>query len=83
VGQLVADPAARTRQGVASLAASASREANILAYNDVFLVLSVLAATSAAWIFLHAVWLHYFPAPKAVPAPPPPGAPPPPEPVTD
>jgi MFS family permease len=83
VGQLVADPAARTRQGVASLAASASREANILAYNDVFLVLSLLAAASAVWIFLHAVWLHYFPVPKAVPAPPPPGAPPPPEPVTD
>lgn len=83
VGQLVADPAARTRQGVASLAASATREANILAYNDVFLVLAILAATSAAWIFVHAVWLHVFPAPKAVPAPPPPGAPPPPEPVTD
>ncbi|MGH8853350.1 MAG: MFS transporter [Telluria sp.] len=83
VGQLVADPAARTREGLASLAASATREANILAYNDVFLVLSVLAATSAAWIFLHAVWLHYFLAPRAVPAPPPPGAPPPPEPVTD
>jgi MFS family permease len=83
VGQLVADPAARTRQGVASLAASATREANILAYNDVFLVLSVLAATAAAWIFVHAVWLHYFPAPQPVPATPPPGAPPPPEPVTD
>ena len=83
VGQLVADPAARTRQGVASLAASATREANILAYNDVFLVLSILAATAAVWIFLHALWLHYFPAPKPVPAAPPPGAPPPPEPVTD
>ncbi|KFC68477.1 MFS transporter [Massilia sp. LC238] len=83
VGQLVADPAARTRQGVASLAASATREANILAYNDVFLVLSILAATAAVWIFVHAVWLHYFPAPKPVPAVRPPGAPPPPEPVTD
>lgn len=83
VGQLVADPAARTRQGVASLAASATREANILAYNDVFLVLSILAATAAVWIFVHAVWLHYFPAPKPVPAVQPPGAPPPPEPVTD
>ncbi|MCC2970426.1 MFS transporter [Massilia sp. IC2-476] len=83
VGQMVADPAARARQGAASLAASATREANILAYNDVFLVLSVLAAASALWIFLHAVWLHYFPALTPVPASPPPGAPPPPEPVTD
>ena len=83
VGQLLADPAARTRQGVASLAASASREANILAYNDVFLVLSILAATAAAWIFVHALWLRYFPALTPVPATRPPGAPPPPEPVTD
>jgi hypothetical protein len=83
VGQLVADPAARTRQGAASLAASATREANILAYNDVFLVLAAIAAASALWIFLHAVWLQYFAAPKPVPAAPAPGAPPPPEPVTD
>ncbi len=83
VGQLVADPAARTRQGAASLAASATREANILAYNDVFLVLSAIAAASALWIFLHAFWLQYFAAPKPAPAAPAPGAPPPPEPVTD
>jgi len=83
LARTIADPAARTRQGVASLASSATREANILAYNDVFLVLSVLAASAAVWIFIHALWLHYFPAPKAVPAPPKPGTPPPPEPVTD
>ncbi|WP_288381086.1 MFS transporter [uncultured Massilia sp.] len=83
VGQLVADPAARTRQGAASLAASATREANILAFNDVFLVLAAIAAASALWIFLHAVWLQYFAAPKPAPAAPAPGAPPPPEPVTD
>jgi len=67
-GQLLADPALRTRQGLASLSASATREANILAYNDVFLVIVVIASASAAWIFLHAVWLHYHPAPAA-PAP--------------
>ncbi len=83
VGQLIADPAARTRQGAASLAASATREANILAFNDVFLVLAAIAAASASWIFLHAVWQQYFAAPKPAPAAPAPGAPPPPEPVTD
>jgi len=83
VGQLIADPAARTRQGAASLAASASREANILAFNDVFMVLAAIAAASALWIFLHAVWLQYFAAPKPAPSAPAPGAPPPPEPVTD
>ncbi|MEW7849404.1 MFS transporter [Massilia aurea] len=67
-GQVLADPALRTRQGLASLSASATREANILAYNDVFLVIVVIASASAAWIFLHAVWLHYHPAPAA-PAP--------------
>ena len=58
-GQLLADPAARTRQSLASLAASATREANILAYNDVFLMIALIAAVSATWIFLHAVWMHY------------------------
>ena len=79
----IADPQARTRQGLAALSGSATREANILAFNDVFLVLAILAAVSAAWIFLHAVWLHYYPAPRPVPAAPPPGSAPPPEPVTD
>jgi MFS family permease len=73
-GQLLADPAARTRQSLASLAASATREANILAYNDVFLMIALIAAVSATWIFLHAVWMHYnppatAPAPNAAPAP--------------
>jgi MFS family permease len=71
-GQLLADPAARTRQSLASLAASATREANILAYNDVFLMIALIAATSATWIFLHAVWMHYNPpatAPAAAPTP--------------
>lgn len=67
-GQLLADPAARTRQSLASLAASATREANILAYNDVFLMIALIAATSATWIFLHAVWMHYNP-PEAAAAP--------------
>ena len=67
-GQLLADPAARTRQSLASLAASATREANILAYNDVFLMIALIAAVSATWIFLHAVWMHYHP-PAAAPAP--------------
>jgi len=69
-GQLLADPVARTRQSLASLAASATREANILAYNDVFLMIALIAAVSATWIFLHALWMHYNPpAAAAAPAP--------------
>lgn len=79
-GRLLADPAAATRQSLQSLAATATREANILAYNDVFLVLAILAALSACWIFLHAAWLHYHPAPQP---PAPAAAPSPPDPVTD
>jgi len=85
-GRLLADPAAATRQSLQSLSSVATREANILAYNDVFLVLAILAAASAAWIFLHAVWLQCFPAVSAAPAPAPapqPGTPPSPDPVTD
>jgi len=74
-GQLLADPAARTRQSLASLAASATREANILAYNDVFLMIALIAAVSATWIFLHAVWMHYNPPATAQAAAPTPAAP--------
>jgi MFS family permease len=47
-GALV-DPLARSRQGVAALAANATREANILAYDDVFLLIAVLSGLLAVW----------------------------------
>jgi MFS family permease len=64
----LADPASRTRQGIASLSQTATREANILAYNDVFLLIAVLATVLAAWIFGRALWLKYV-NPPAPPAP--------------
>jgi len=70
----LADPAARTRQGISVLTQTAAREANILAYNDVFLVISIIATLLAAWIFGRSLWLKYVapppPAPVPVPAPP-------------
>jgi MFS family permease len=66
----LADPASRTRQGIASLSQTATREANILAYNDVFLLIAILATVLAAWIFGRALWLKYV-APPAPPAAPP------------
>ncbi|MFL6673561.1 MAG: MFS transporter [Massilia sp.] len=80
VGRLLADPASRERQGLSALAAAATREANVLAYNDVFLLIAGIAALHAAWVFVGAVWLTYF-APPAAPAPPGPSAPP--QPITD
>jgi MFS family permease len=69
-GRVLADPAARTRQGLSVLAQTATREANILAYNDVFLLIACIAALLAAWIFARALWITYVhpPAPVA-PAP--------------
>ena len=70
----LADPSARTRQGISVLTQTAAREANILAYNDVFLLISIIATLLAAWIFGRSLWLKYVspppPAPTPVPAPP-------------
>ncbi|WP_075792509.1 MFS transporter [Massilia putida] len=72
--RVLADPAARTRQGIAVLSQAAAREANILAYNDVFLLIAIIATLLAAWIFGRSLWLKYVspppPAPAPVPAPP-------------
>jgi MFS family permease len=67
-GGVLMDPAARTRQGVAALSQTATREANILAFNDVFLLISIIAALLALWIFGRALWLMYV-APPASAAP--------------
>ncbi len=76
-GRLIPDPAARSARGLATLSATATREANVLAYNDVFLLICAIALFTAAWIFLHALWLHLNPPPPApVPGPTP-------DPVTD
>jgi MFS family permease len=76
-GRLLADPAARSARGLGTLSASATREANVLAYNDVFLLICVIALITAAWIFTHSLWLHLNP-PAAAPV-----APPTTDPVTD
>jgi MFS family permease len=73
-GRLLADPSARTRQGISVLTQAAAREANILAYNDVFLLIAILATLLAAWIFGRALWLTYV-APPPPPAPAPPAPP--------
>jgi len=72
-GRALMDPASRTRQGAALLAQTATREANILAYNDVFLLISAIAAALAALVFaraLHAMWCARRAAAKGEPPPP-------------
>ncbi|HEY0286703.1 MAG TPA: MFS transporter [Pseudomonas sp.] len=53
----LADPSARTNQGIRSLATIATREANVLAYNDVFMLIAVIAILTMFWISSRAVWL--------------------------
>jgi len=65
----LADPSARTRQGISVLTQTAAREANILAYNDVFLLISIIATLLAAWIFGRSLWLKYVAPPPPAPAP--------------
>ena len=57
----------RNAQSVALLSQQATREANILAYNDVFLLVTALALLTMAWLL--ARWLYTIcilcPAPSA------------------
>ncbi|MFA9217604.1 MAG: MFS transporter [Sphingomonadaceae bacterium] len=52
----LADPATRSAQGVAALGAAATREANILAYNDVFLLITAIALLTLAWLLARYLW---------------------------
>jgi hypothetical protein len=51
VGGVIGDPALRNAEGAALLARTVTREANILAYNDVFLLIGVLAVATVVWSY--------------------------------
>ncbi|MRW83086.1 MFS transporter [Pseudoduganella sp. FT26W] len=54
--------------GLASLSAAATREANVLAYNDVFLAITVLALFTMAGLLTHYLWTACVThTPKSVP----------------
>jgi MFS family permease len=52
-GRVLTDPALRQAEGAAILAQQASREANILAYNDVFLLIAAIAVGTIVWASFH------------------------------
>jgi hypothetical protein len=56
-GRVVGDPALRQAQGSALLSQQVTREANILAFNDVFLLIGALAALTLVW--LGARWIYF------------------------
>jgi len=61
------DPVLNNVQGMASLAAAATREAHVRAYNDVFLLVAAIAALVLFFVLAQALWLRLN-KPKAVPA---------------
>jgi hypothetical protein len=68
-GKVLTDPGARTRQGISVLTQAASREANILAYNDVFLVIALIAFVLGMLILARALYNKYIVPPAVAPAP--------------
>jgi hypothetical protein len=69
----VTDPSLRTNLGYRALSTVATREANVLAYNDVFMFICVVAILTMLWIFIRSLWLLTTtqaapPAPPPVPA---------------
>lgn len=56
-GGVIADPQLRNLQGIRSLATAATREANVMAYNDVFMLIAIIAILTMSWIFIRSLWL--------------------------
>ncbi|MCD5992660.1 MFS transporter [Pseudomonas sp. CDFA 602] len=70
---VMADPSLRTTQGIRTMATAATREANVLAYNDVFMLIALIAVLTMIWISLRVLWLKMTTQPQAL-APVAPGA---------
>ena len=56
---VLADPALRSEAGMRVLASAATREANVMAYNDVFVLIGSIAVLTMIWITLRGSWLWY------------------------
>ena len=58
-GRTITDPALLQAEGVALLTQQVSREANILAHNDAFLLIALLAAAAAAALAVHILIVRF------------------------
>ncbi|MNN79895.1 hypothetical protein D3C81_1965800 [compost metagenome] len=56
---ILADPALRSEAGLRVLANAATREANVMAYNDVFMLIGSIAILTMIWICIRGSWLWY------------------------
>ncbi|RMV73185.1 Transporter [Pseudomonas caricapapayae] len=72
-GSVIADPSLRNSQGMRAMATAATREANVLAYNDVFMLIALIAVLTMVWISARVLWLKMTTQPLAL-APVAPGA---------
>ncbi|WP_338334619.1 MFS transporter [Xanthomonas euvesicatoria] len=72
-GRSIGDSALRQAQGVRTLGTVATREANVLAYNDVFLLIGCIAIATGVWILSVLLWRRYL-RPSVSPPPPAPTA---------
>ena len=57
-GGVLGDPSLRQAQGAGLLGQQVTREANILAYNDVFMVIAALSGLVVLWLGSRWVWLR-------------------------
>ncbi len=56
---IIADPSLRADVGIRVLSNAATREANIMAYNDVFTLIGSIAILTMIWISIRGSWLWY------------------------
>lgn len=57
-GHTITDPAVLKAEGVALLGSQVTREANVLAHNDAFFVIALLAVAAAAALALHMIYVR-------------------------
>ncbi|MBD1551313.1 MFS transporter [Pseudomonas typographi] len=50
--------AERNAQGLRALATAATREANVMAYNDTFMLIAIIAVLTLIWISVRVLWLR-------------------------
>ncbi|WP_411035175.1 MFS transporter [Shinella sp. BYT-45] len=57
-GHTITDPAVLKAEGIALLGQQVTREANVLAHNDAFFVIALLAVAAAAALAIHLLYVH-------------------------
>lgn len=66
-GKVIADKSLLNAEGLQLLGQQVTREANILAYNDAFLVIAVASAIGLVLLLGHLAWRRLLPHPSATP----------------